>query len=368
MKYLLIDGNNLAIRCAFANADLKNENGIPTGVHYGVFQSLINLKEKFGDRQMLIVWDGKSKRRVQEAASGVINGVIPSGYKENRKKDEQPQPLKDFYDQAQYLQRGIGQTGIPQIRLYEYEADDVIASYCRLLRDNNDIIVVTSDKDYFQLLHDNVSLWDGMKLQSTYLKTWQEENGITPDQYVDVGAFMGDDGDNIFSVPGWGEKTALKAIKKFKSWENVLEAYKASYSKERQKYPDLNSKECDSGESKFKEISKKKSKKGRFIYPEISFNMPFSGVLYAFDKDMVSGSKSEIMALMFEERIKLAYSLKRMDDRIEDLPPIVATEFDDDKIQEYFDYYNIETLQGSIPLFNPNISAKNVGEEEVIGI
>ena len=45
MKYLLIDGNNLAVRSAFANSELKNTDGVPTGVHYGVFQSLILLKK-----------------------------------------------------------------------------------------------------------------------------------------------------------------------------------------------------------------------------------------------------------------------------------------------------------------------------------
>ena len=54
MKYLLIDGNNLAIRAAFANEQLKNQDGIPTGVHYGVFQSLINLKNSYSDYQSLL--------------------------------------------------------------------------------------------------------------------------------------------------------------------------------------------------------------------------------------------------------------------------------------------------------------------------
>jgi len=47
MKYLLIDGNNLAYRAAFANEGLQNIEGVPSGIHYGFFQSLINLKERF---------------------------------------------------------------------------------------------------------------------------------------------------------------------------------------------------------------------------------------------------------------------------------------------------------------------------------
>ena len=116
MKYLLIDGNNLAIRSAFANEELSAQSGIPTGVHYGMFQSLIYLREKFPEHKMLVVWDGKSKRRMDESTEAVENGLIKSVYKANRKKDEPPQPLLDFYEQAPFLKRGIEQTGIPQIR------------------------------------------------------------------------------------------------------------------------------------------------------------------------------------------------------------------------------------------------------------
>jgi DNA polymerase-1 len=218
--YLLIDGNNLAVRAAFANETLTNKEGIPTGVHYGVFQSLINLKQSYPDYQFLIAWDGKSKRRVAEAQTGVCKGLIKSGYKANRKKDDQPKPLLDFYAQAPYLKKGLEQTGIPQIRLEDYETDDVIATYCKMLSPN-EIIIVTSDYDYLQILSDNVSVWDGMKSKLTTKQTFIDEYKIQPSQYVDVGALMGDDGDNIFGITGWGEKTSLEAIQEHGSWENV---------------------------------------------------------------------------------------------------------------------------------------------------
>jgi hypothetical protein len=147
-------------------------------------------------------------------------------------------------------------------------------------------------------------------------------------------------------------------IKQFGSWQKVLDTYKKTYTPERQKYPDL--KDIPNGEQKFKELSELKSEKGRFIYPEISFNMPFTGVLYALDKNNILGSKSEIFALLFEERIKLAYSLKKMDDNIPDLPEIEPTEFNAKRILEYFDYYDIESLQDAIELFNPNTNPEEM--------
>ena len=72
MKYLLIDGNNLACRHAFSNESLKSSEGLPTSVHFGFFSSLLSLKSKFKDAQFLISWDGHSKRRIQESEEAVF--------------------------------------------------------------------------------------------------------------------------------------------------------------------------------------------------------------------------------------------------------------------------------------------------------
>lgn len=368
MKYLLIDGNNLAVRAAFANDGLKSNEGIPTGVHYGVFQSLISLKKRFSDHQFLMVWDGKSARRVIEAKAGVCKGLVPSGYKENRAKgDDLPLPLKEFYEQAPFLQRGIGQTGIPQIRLSQFEADDVIASYAKMLKSDNMVTVVTSDKDYWQILDDNVVIWDGMKMQETTKESWEKEYGFKTDVAIDMGALVGDTGDNIFGIPGWGEKTAIKELQKYGSWENIMKAYHEKYDKLREEFPDIKDWE-ESKESKDSGIDFEKVKQEEFFqlrtvksdpkkptsrlkFPEISFDMPFTGVCYEFNEGKIKVPKSELMALMFEERVRLAYSLKKMDDDIEDLPEVIQGECNVDRIKEYLEYYDIYTLHDDISIF-----------------
>lgn len=350
MKYLLIDANNLACRCTFANEGLKNSDGIPTGVHFGFFQSLINLKQKFPSHNILIVWDGKSKRRMEESESAVKAGIIPESYKANRKKDEIPQPLQDFYKQAPFLQKGIGQTGLPQIRLSDFEADDVIASYVRLLKTTaEDIVLSTSDSDYFQLLDNNVRIFDGMKRSEITIDTFKNEWGIESKQWVEIGSFCGDTSDNIFGVPGWGEKTATKAIKKFGTWQKTIDSFRQIYEQARKDHPDL--KDKPDGNIQFAYLSKKVSEKGRYIYPEITFDMPYTGVLLAFDQDQINGSKTEIMALMFEKRIAIAYSLKKMDDFINDLPNFSKEAINKEKLSEYFEYYDIKTLQNAMDLF-----------------
>lgn len=383
MKYVLIDGNNMACRCSFANDALTNSDGTPTGVHFGFFQSLITLKKRFSDAQYLIVWDSKSARRMAESTKGVTWSIIPEAYKENRRKDELPKPLKDFYSQHAYLQRGLAMTGIPQIKIDGYEADDVIASYCKALKADNEVFVVTSDRDYYQILDDNVIVFDGMKLETYTLSSFKKEMGITPSQYIDLGALCGDDGDNIFGIPGWGEKTALKELPKHGSWEKIIESYEKQYADLRVKYPDLHlieNRNIDWEQTGFKDIftsstdwakvcnemghvkSDPTNPKSRLKYPGVYFGMPWSGVLLAFDLEKVKIPKATIMALVFQERVKLAYSLKKMDQDIPNLPAIEQGAFDREKLIQYFDYYDIQSLQDTIDILSGEVVNEPVGE------
>jgi 5'-3' exonuclease len=343
MKYLLVDANNFAIRQAFANEELETSDGIPSGVHYGCFQSLIGLRVNYPDYTILMCWDGKSKRRVAEAQAAVDIGMVKSGYKENRVKDEIPKPLQDFFDQSPHLKKGFHVAGIPQIRLREYEADDVIASYCHLLRDEHEVICVTNDKDYYQLLHDNVSISKWHSGEETLItKDWfVKEHGVEPEKHIDVGALMGDSGDNIFGIPSWGEKTALKAIQQLGSWENVLNQYKKDLGDLKDQYPDLK----DSPDE-FQRLADIKTATGKDKYPEITIDMPYTGVALAVeDKKVKAIKKTVLLALMHEERVKLAYSLKKMDCEIENLPEIPTSfEADEEKLREYFNYFEIVSI------------------------
>ena len=88
----MIDGNNLAIRAAFANSDLQTSDGIASGVHYGVFQSLINLRETYPEHQIVVCWDGKSERRMQETRAAVDKGLLAGSLKckeESKSCDQQ---------------------------------------------------------------------------------------------------------------------------------------------------------------------------------------------------------------------------------------------------------------------------------------
>ena len=346
MKYLIIDGNNFAIRESFAHKELTNSDGVFSGVHFGFFRSLINLKQIFPEHQCLVVWDGKSARRKAETKDAKEKGLITVEYKETR---EYPEPIQLFYQQQTCLKNALNEAGIPQIRLSQFEADDVVATYCKLLKDENEIICVTSDSDYYQLLHENVSLWNVSKQQKTLKDDWVKENQIEPWQYVDCGAFSGDTTDDIQGVPGWGDKTAFKAIRAHGKWEDVLVHLHKIYDPLNEEYPPLKGEE-------FTTLSKLETPKKKLRYPQINEDMSFTGVALAFEEKRYkpskeAGFKSNMMALMFEKRVALAYSLKRMDDEIPDMPEIPKLSVNTERILEYFDYFDIESLKEDVGVF-----------------
>jgi len=96
-----------------------------------------------------------------------------------------------------------------------------------------------------------------------------------------------------------------------------------------------------------------KTEKENSKYPEITIRMPFTGVALAIEEKKIKDKipKSTIMAVMFEDRIRLAYSLKKMDSNISPLPPIVSGTVNKGKLNEYCDYYEMPTLKLSLDAF-----------------
>ena len=362
MKYLFIDANNLAIRSAFANKDLKDSNGVFTGIHYGFFRALISLRKKFSDYTFVICWDGKSKRRMQLSAENVEKRIIASAYKANREKNKTDQKFIDFFKQLPQLQEAISYTGIQQVFLPDYEADDVIAAYCKKLRDENQIVASTNDHDYYQILHDNVSIWDGLKLKMVTRQDFENKYKIKPEQYVDVGALMGDNGDNIISIPSWGDKTAFEEIQKHGTYKNVLDYYIKQYAHLEDKFPSIESM-LDLESLKLQE-----TKSGKRKYSDLYYGMPFSGVVLALEQGKIKPMPQKVvMLLLYQERLDVAYSLKKMDDDIE-VPEIKKDEPKIEKLQEYFGKYSIKSLNQDTGVFLDKdviLPEKTVEKEEV---
>lgn len=329
MKYLFIDGNNLGIRTAFVNKELGTnsidyakdfdpddtlsiDSWFPTGAIHGFFKTLNSMQRMFPDRYICVVWDGKSKVRIEESQAAVEKGIVPQYYKENRLANATREEIVNFQRQRPIIMEALSLTNIPQIVKKDEEADDVIASVVTKLSDD-DIVVLTNDHDYFQLFSDNIKILNatGNVLTETWFKTCF---GIVPKQWVDVGALMGDDGDGIWGIPGVGEKTAIQEIIKHGSCEASLQNMHVEYDHLRVQFPDLN-------HENFIELKNIKNKNERPKYPFVKEWMPFTGVALAYEQNKVKIPKAALMCLIYESRVPLAKSLKGMHLNIP-IPPL----------------------------------------------
>lgn len=220
-KILLIDGNNFCYRVFWTNRSLMY-NGASVSLLYGVFKHLAGLKKTYSDYCFVIVWDSKSVRRIVESKEGVEKGIIANTYKSGRlQRKEFDEQFKEMFRQIPILKEKLNLININQVYIEGYEADDVIYSYCKTLRDS-EILVLTSDKDYYQMLNDNVSIYEPIKKELWTKKVFIDHFGIEPELWVDVGAISGDKSDSIEGADGWGEITALKYVKQFGTLEKIL--------------------------------------------------------------------------------------------------------------------------------------------------
>ena len=144
---------------------------------------------------------------------------LVSDYKANRT----PMP-SDLAEQIPWVHEACEALGVPIITSERYEADDVIGTLAvKAVAAGFEVAIVTGDKDFFQLVHDGIKVYnpkeDGTWFDANGVK---EKFGVTPEQVVDVLALMGDSIDNIKGVPGIGEKGARDLIAQYGSLEELL--------------------------------------------------------------------------------------------------------------------------------------------------
>jgi DNA polymerase-1 len=215
-KLALLDGHSLAYRAFFAlPSDLATPSGQVTNAVYGFTSMLIKL---LGDEEpdaIAVAWD---------VPGGTFRNEAYPEYKAQR--DRAPDL---FTGQLPLIDDVLTAMGIYQVRIGGFEADDVIATLAdRAKRDGWDVVVVTGDRDAFQLIEPGISvlytrrgITDTVEADSAWIK---ERYGIDPSQYVDYAALRGDTSDNLPGVPGVGEKTAAKLINDHENVGGVIAA------------------------------------------------------------------------------------------------------------------------------------------------
>jgi DNA polymerase-1 len=204
----LIDGSGYVFRAFFALPQLTTSRGLPVNAVYGFIRMLFKLLKEERPSYIAVVFDSPRK---------TFRDDLFESYKATRA--ESP---NDLNAQIPYIHRAVEAFRITSLMLDGYEADDVIGTLAaRAARQRFNIVIVTADKDFMQLVGPHVTLWDTMRDRRTGAREVRERLGVEPAAVVEVMALMGDAIDNIKGVPGIGEKTATALIKHFGSLEKL---------------------------------------------------------------------------------------------------------------------------------------------------
>ena len=215
--FYLIDGSGYIFRAYYALPPLsRKSDGMPTGAVNGFCNMLYKLLE-----------DSKSKENLQrpthfavifDSARKNFRNEIYKDYKANR--SEAPD---DLAPQFEYIRKSVEAFNLPSIEMLNYEADDLIATYCeKILKEGAKVTIVSSDKDLMQLYKKNVRIYDPMKNKFISNEDVLSKFGVDANKVIEVQALAGDSSDNVPGVPGIGVKTAAELINKYGTVEKLL--------------------------------------------------------------------------------------------------------------------------------------------------
>ncbi|MBB3062925.1 DNA polymerase I [Microbulbifer rhizosphaerae] len=205
---ILVDGSSYLYRAFHALPPLATSKGNPTGAVRGVISMLRRHLKEHPDSTVAVVFDAKGK---------TFRDELFAEYKSHR-----PPMPDDLREQIQPIHDLIDAMGLPRLVIDGVEADDVIGTLAlEALREGQEVIISTGDKDMAQLVRPGITLVNTMSNTSLDSEGVREKFGVGPELIIDFLALMGDKSDNIPGVPGVGEKTALGLLQNLGSLKNI---------------------------------------------------------------------------------------------------------------------------------------------------
>ncbi|MFJ6698563.1 DNA polymerase I [Streptomyces sp. NPDC091272] len=215
-RLLLMDGHSLAYRAFFAlpAENFTTASGQPTNAVYGFASMLANTLRDEAPTHFAVAFDVSRKTWRSEE--------FPE-YKANRSKTPD-----EFKGQVELIGEVLDAMHVERFAIDGFEADDVIATLATQAEAAGfDVLIVTGDRDSFQLITEHVTVLYPTKGVSELTRFTpekvEEKYGLTPQQYPDFAALRGDPSDNLPGIPGVGEKTAAKWINQFGSFAELVE-------------------------------------------------------------------------------------------------------------------------------------------------
>lgn len=208
MKLLLMDGHSIANRAFYGVPDLTNSAGEHTGAIFGFLNMMFKFIDEEQPDNFAVAFDVHAptfRHKMFDAYKGTRKPMLP-----------------ELKEQIPRIQEMLKAMGVPVVTMEGWEADDILGTLSRIGEEKGfDVTIVSGDRDLLQLATEKVkiSLVKTKEVINYYAKDFEEAFGVTPKQYIDVKALMGDSSDNIPGVEKIGEKTAFKWIAEYGSIE-----------------------------------------------------------------------------------------------------------------------------------------------------
>ena len=215
-KLVLIDGHSILNRAFYGVPVFANSKGVHTNAVYGFLNIMFKIIELQQPDYMAVAFD---------VHAPTFRHEMFDDYKGTRKP-----MMPELKEQVPLIKEMLDKMNITRVELEGYEADDILGTMSKRGEESGlEVSVISGDRDLLQLATDNVKICipKTKKGQTTVeyynAKDVKETYKVTPTEFIDVKALMGDSSDNIPGVPGIGEKGATAIIEQFGSIENAKE-------------------------------------------------------------------------------------------------------------------------------------------------
>lgn len=214
---LLIDANSVGF--ASHNGTKLSAGDVETQAIFGMLRSVRNLVIERSGHRPILLWDGESWRKSASAE-----------YKANRDDDPKAREMREAYKrQRPFMFKAMKAIGVTQVVAKNMEADDLAAIMTdRLVAKGENVVLVSGDKDWLQLVQPRVLWHDPIRVRDCSYRNFETTTGYAnPRAFVEGKALQGDTSDNIKGVGGIGEKGAAKLLAEWGSVAAFVKAYRA---------------------------------------------------------------------------------------------------------------------------------------------